>query len=212
MIACPNMAPVSPTRSPARRSRARRGVRPLLPITTAVLALSACASPTLVPPGPRVVAELTPDGVRLEEGGRPVLFYRSRPEPEREPWRVHYVHPLHSVGGAILTEDAPADHVHHRGVFWAWRRILVDGVDVTRDAKQAKRRIAVVPQVRNLDRDLTVREWTVAGDTVSLIVAGPDAPGDAQALATDLAAAYGGPVTLDVEYVPTTRQQVEAAP
>jgi len=90
--------------------------------------LSACASPTLVPPGPRVVAELTPDGVRLEEGGRPVLFYRSRPEPEREPWRVHYVHPLHSVGGAILTEDAPADHVHHRGVFWAWRRILVDGV------------------------------------------------------------------------------------
>ena len=62
------------------------------------------------------------------------------------------------------------------------------------------------------DRDLTVREWTVAGDTVTLIVAGPDAPGDAQALATDLAAAYGAPVTLDVEYVPTTRQQVEAAP
>ena len=33
-----------------------------------------------------------------------------------------------------------------------------------------------------------------------------------QELAADLAAAYGGPVTLDVEYVPTTRQQVEAAP
>ena len=33
-----------------------------------------------------------------------------------------------------------------------------------------------------------------------------------QALAADLAAAYGGPVTLDVEYVPTTRQQVEAVP
>lgn len=62
------------------------------------------------------------------------------------------------------------------------------------------------------ERDLTVREWTVAGDTVTLILAGPDAPGDAQVLATDLAAAFGGPVTLDVEYVPTTRQQVEAAP
>jgi ABC-2 type transport system ATP-binding protein len=37
-------------------------------------------------------------------------------------------------------------------------RILVDGIDVTRDTKEAKRRIAVVPQVRNLDRDLTVRE------------------------------------------------------
>ncbi len=37
-------------------------------------------------------------------------------------------------------------------------RILVAGIDVTRQTKEAKRRIAVVPQVRNLDRDLTVRE------------------------------------------------------
>jgi ABC-2 type transport system ATP-binding protein len=37
-------------------------------------------------------------------------------------------------------------------------RIVVDGVDVARDPMAVKRRIAVVPQVRNLDRDLTVRE------------------------------------------------------
>ena len=37
-------------------------------------------------------------------------------------------------------------------------RILVDGVDVARQAQEAKRRIAVVPQARNLDRDLSVRE------------------------------------------------------
>lgn len=37
-------------------------------------------------------------------------------------------------------------------------RILVDGVDVAREPQEAKRRIAVVPQNRNLDRDLTVRE------------------------------------------------------
>ena len=37
-------------------------------------------------------------------------------------------------------------------------RILLDGVDVTKNPLQAKRRIAVVPQTRNLDRDLTVRE------------------------------------------------------
>jgi ABC-2 type transport system ATP-binding protein len=37
-------------------------------------------------------------------------------------------------------------------------RIVVDGVDVTRDTAAAKRRIAVVPQTRNLDRDLSVRE------------------------------------------------------
>jgi len=37
-------------------------------------------------------------------------------------------------------------------------RIEVDGVDVARDPMAVKRRIAVVPQARNLDRDLTVRE------------------------------------------------------
>ena len=36
--------------------------------------------------------------------------------------------------------------------------IVVDGVDVVRDTAAAKRRIAVVPQTRNLDRELTVRE------------------------------------------------------
>ena len=37
-------------------------------------------------------------------------------------------------------------------------RILVDGVDILRAPREAKRRIAVVPQTRNLDNDLTVRE------------------------------------------------------
>jgi ABC-2 type transport system ATP-binding protein len=37
-------------------------------------------------------------------------------------------------------------------------RIRVDGVDVARDAMSARRSIAVVPQTRNLDRDLSVRE------------------------------------------------------
>jgi ABC-2 type transport system ATP-binding protein len=34
----------------------------------------------------------------------------------------------------------------------------VDGIDVVRRGQEAKRRIAVVPQMRNLDRDLTARE------------------------------------------------------
>jgi ABC-2 type transport system ATP-binding protein len=37
-------------------------------------------------------------------------------------------------------------------------RVLIDGFDVTKAPQEAKRRIAVVPQTRNLDRDLTVRE------------------------------------------------------
>jgi len=37
-------------------------------------------------------------------------------------------------------------------------RVVVDGIDVIRQPSEVKRRIAVVPQMRNLDRDLTVRE------------------------------------------------------
>jgi ABC-2 type transport system ATP-binding protein len=37
-------------------------------------------------------------------------------------------------------------------------RIVVDGVTVAKAPHEVKRRIAVVPQARNLDRDLTVRE------------------------------------------------------
>ncbi len=37
-------------------------------------------------------------------------------------------------------------------------RILVDGIEAARDPREVRRRIAVVPQVRNLDRDLRVRE------------------------------------------------------
>jgi ABC-2 type transport system ATP-binding protein len=37
-------------------------------------------------------------------------------------------------------------------------RVLIDGIDVSQNPAEAKRRIAVVPQTRNLDRELTVRE------------------------------------------------------
>ncbi len=37
-------------------------------------------------------------------------------------------------------------------------RVLVDGVDVVRSAGEVKRRLGVVPQQRNLDHDLSVRE------------------------------------------------------
>jgi uncharacterized hydrophobic protein (TIGR00271 family) len=62
------------------------------------------------------------------------------------------------------------------------------------------------------DRDLVVSEWAVIGDTVSLTLAGPDAPGDPATLAKSLATAFGGPVYLDIEYVPSAHIKVEATP
>jgi hypothetical protein len=99
-------------------------------ILAALVALGGCATATQREGHGKIAAESTSDGVALTEDGRPVLFYRRVPEPGREAWRAHYLHPVYSVAGAVITEDAPPDHPHHRGVFWAWRRILVDDVQV----------------------------------------------------------------------------------
>jgi len=36
-----------------------------------------------------------------------------------------YIHPLYGLDGEVLTDDFPADHVHHRGVYWAWPHVKV---------------------------------------------------------------------------------------
>lgn len=92
--------------------------------------LAACALAQTSARQSVVVATAAPDGIALSEAGSPILVYRSRPEPGREAWRVNYVHPLYSAAGTVITEDAPPDHLHQRGVYWAWRRILVGGVRV----------------------------------------------------------------------------------
>ena len=91
------------------------------------LVLTGCAGTPRTPDAGAVDAVVAPDGILLQQKGAPILFYRARPEAGREPWRLNYVHPLQSPAGVVLTEDAPSDHVHQRGAYWAWRRILVDG-------------------------------------------------------------------------------------
>jgi hypothetical protein len=39
--------------------------------------------------------------------------------------RSNYIHPLYTLDGQILTEDFPPDHLHHRGIFWAWHQLYI---------------------------------------------------------------------------------------
>lgn len=76
-------------------------------------------------------AETTAEGVRILEDDRPVLFYQRQPKSaERRFERAAYVHPLYDLDGHVLTEDFPADHPHHRGIYWAWHQISVAGQPV----------------------------------------------------------------------------------
>jgi len=67
----------------------------------------------------------------LWEGGKPVLVYNhgmiSKAGVPARYNRACYVHPLYGLDGEVLTEDFPADHRHHRGIFWAWPGMKVEG-------------------------------------------------------------------------------------
>ena len=72
----------------------------------------------------------TDDLVTLKTaGGKPVLRYvhDKLPEGEKSPSvpGTCFTHPVYTPGGETVTDLAPADHPHHRGVFCAW--IEVDG-------------------------------------------------------------------------------------
>lgn len=65
----------------------------------------------------------------LFERGRPVLVYNhgeiaSDQAPKATP-RSNYVHPIYGLDGEVLTDDFPADHVNHRGLYWAWPHVKV---------------------------------------------------------------------------------------
>ena len=57
---------------------------------------------------------------------RPVFSYQKETKSLKGQYpRASYVHPLYSLGGEVLTEDFPADHPHHRGIFWSWHQLYV---------------------------------------------------------------------------------------
>ena len=76
-------------------------------------------------------APVTDRSLGLWEGERPVLVYNHgeiKPPPTTAPSvRPHsnYVHPIYGLDGEVLTGDFPADHVHHRGLYWAWPHVKV---------------------------------------------------------------------------------------
>lgn len=63
------------------------------------------------------------------EGDRPVLAYnfaeKTLPGVRAAGARSSYVHPIHGLDGEVLTDDFPADHYHHHGLFWGWPHVTI---------------------------------------------------------------------------------------
>jgi hypothetical protein len=69
--------------------------------------------------------------MELREGGRAALVYNYGPQlkagaPE-DRRRCCYVFPLNTPAGVSMLDDFPADHWHHRGMFWAWPVVEMEG-------------------------------------------------------------------------------------
>ena len=63
--------------------------------------------------------------VFLEEKDTILVYQASAKSLAGKFERVNYIHPLYSLDGDILTQDFPKDHLHHRGIFWAWHQIYI---------------------------------------------------------------------------------------
>lgn len=73
-----------------------------------------------------------PQGYWFTEAGTRVLFYQAERKalPDGRAARSNYFHPLYDLDGNVVTEDFPADHIHHRGIFWAWHQVRINGTTV----------------------------------------------------------------------------------
>lgn len=76
--------------------------------------------------------EKDPHGYWFTEGATRVLFYQAERKalPDGRAARSNYFHPLYDLDGNVLTEDFPKDHIHHRGIFWAWHQVRINGATV----------------------------------------------------------------------------------
>jgi len=98
----------------------RSGILAASAVIAALLLLTGCNSATLNP----VKISETSQGFVITEGEETVMVYqRQHKSLDGKYTRANYVHPLYGLDGEVLTEDFPPDHLHHRGVFWAWHQV-----------------------------------------------------------------------------------------
>jgi hypothetical protein len=75
--------------------------------------------------------EKSDEGILVKEDDENVLFYQAKTKSKDGKYsRADYVHPLYGLDGFVLTEDFPKDHLHHRGIFWAWHQVIIGDLQI----------------------------------------------------------------------------------
>jgi hypothetical protein len=92
-------------------------------------------------------------GFLFTENNENVLFYqKDNKNIEGKYQRCNYIHPLWGIDGTVLTEDFPADHLHHRGIFWAWHQVFI-----------GEKSIGDPWEIRDFEQEITDIEYASKG-------------------------------------------------
>jgi hypothetical protein len=102
-----------------------------LAVLTSVLPAAAQSQVVTAAPSNFAFREIDDKSLALWEGDRLVLVYNHGEIPfqagRRSRSRASYFHPIYGLDGEVLTDNAPADHYHHHGLFWAWTHVRIAG-------------------------------------------------------------------------------------
>lgn len=100
------------------------------------------------------------EGILITENGKNVLFFQSEPKSLNGTYeRCNYIHPLWGVEGSVLTEDFPADHLHHRGIFWTWHQVWI-----------GDKRIGDPWEIKEFDQDVVELEFVKSSDGTARVI------------------------------------------
>ena len=99
-----------------------RHTRLAMGLGTLCVAAGLAAAVAAQPDGGKVRATRDGRALVVSAGEREILRYQlEKPADVKLPVESGcYVHPLRTPAGTVVTDVAPADHPHHRGVFLAW--------------------------------------------------------------------------------------------
>lgn len=62
----------------------------------------------------------------IENGEKIFFFQRDLNDSIPTYARNNYLHPVFDLNGNCITEDYPSDHLHQRGIYWAWHQVLLN--------------------------------------------------------------------------------------
>lgn len=111
--------------------------------------------------GAQITMKKEAGGILVLDKGTHVFFYQAEPKSRNgEAERRHYIHPLWSPSGIVMTEDFPADHLHHRGVFWAWHQVWI-----------GNKRIGDPWEIKNFEQEIAELEFMSRPDGSGILKA-----------------------------------------